>query len=175
MFINQCANWKVFTFSLMRLFINHTTKNKTCEWSQLYFFFSQSSSPIKLTEYLRSLFFWNVAPEMQLWLLSHAHQMAEACNSSRSWPIFLRFKTLWFVSRYILDWSLIISDGGFRSKNAALVCKQRNWFCQNSKDKQMDFIIKNVTIYYQLFLFEKLSHFRVFQFALRKINFIFTF
>lgn len=87
---------------------------------------------------------WNVAPEMQLRLLSHAHQMEEACSSFRSWPIFLYFKDFdlfpYFL-RYI-RWTVL--------------CKQWNWFRQNSKFTDGFYIM---SIHYWLLLFGKLSRF----------------
>lgn len=95
------------------------------------------------TEYLLSRR-WNVSLEMQLWLLSHVHQMEEACNSFRSWPTFLCFKTLWFISMCILE-PFLISDEGFCSKTPHL-CVNNETDSVKIPNAQMDFIIGNVTI-----------------------------
>ena len=96
------------------------------------------------SEYLLSLL-RRVSPEMQLWLLSHVHQMNEACNSFRSWPIFSYFKDS-DLFPYLLERCLIISDGD--------CCSKMQQFCVNNEsdsviipNAQMGFIFKIISVF----------------------------
>lgn len=127
--------------SLLRLSINLTTLNETTESFKLDLFFPSKLFKLWTKENIYCLFFFgNVAPEMQLWLLSHVHQMEDACSSFRSWPIFLCFTTLWFISTYIFG---LVLMKGFCSETQHL-CSNNETISVKVTNMQMGFIIKNV-------------------------------